>query len=855
MTNPVGFRRIVAHREYTMYGANAEIFACLESLGILDQILPAHLNAEQILIRALASPSYPERILCGKECIKEIWKVFVPFGPFTLLDRLAEFEFDREFYTGYRDHVTHQLKVALLGLYAYETCTELRSLIDRTYGGRHEFQRRWIMASLAHDLGYVFEVGDAANHNHAQRIVASLNQFLENPLREFVEWRLGSVLLPAQYEDILQILQIRSHTINCFDDLRRASDGTDLFSRIENHVRETRLSNSPNPLQSYLRYARSNNPPNQKRRGFIDHGIASGYLLLNLFDACCSWSSFLPKAEAALSADIDIYQKLLTYAEDFKAVEEAVNDAAVAVSLHNIWPEIWELNHAYRWEDSKLTLNRFKIPFQVLPLAAMLSIIDKVQEWDRPKFSAPTGKYDWPADVQSQDLHILPFEAGLGLAYPADILGCTGDSQSRFSQLMNEIATVVDGWQDIFPLREISSTDAPSILRQISWGESLLNLSSDAQTSCLPPAIESKDSNVTAAFHLYREGRSLANNGAWLAASECHQLSADKFLVEGMDAWAARSLGRVAFNELDLRATGKAQDFLDRAYTLDRWQGTANYYWVVEHCARGSADSTIAETSLERMLRGIAGLPNLEREWLVLSSASQAQLVPLYEQCLISFFEGLVTQEVSAGWPSWAMSDAGRLYVLRAEASRDVDDILLESAARAYEDAELSSYAAWYRTKAQILRSTRTSDIAKVTESLTVAQECIRGVIQRPGGKSDAATLANTIISSACSLLKYLQTSEKAYLSAAETVLIDSKPLGFDNPLDQYCELVKQIGANGTEFVNSDETPRILRELQELLMNLAFYETRLSGRLIEECLPTAITLMQNVSRPSRPFDA
>src|SRR6185436_2694584 len=117
MSFPLSLRRVIAHREYPLYGANAEVIACLENSGVLTQILPKSLDDDQILIRALASPSYPERILCGKECIKGIWRTFVPFGPFTLLDKLAEFEFNREFYSGYRDHVTHQLKVALLGLY------------------------------------------------------------------------------------------------------------------------------------------------------------------------------------------------------------------------------------------------------------------------------------------------------------------------------------------------------------------------------------------------------------------------------------------------------------------------------------------------------------------------------------------------------------------------------------------------------------------------------------------------------------------------------------------------------------------------------------------------------------------
>ena len=191
-------RRKIAHREYSAYGINAEMFACLKKTNWLNIIMKNDDENENLLFRAIVSDNFAERVMCGKKSIQNIWKQLVPFGPYQLIDLLSEFEFDRKFYSGHRDHVTHQLKVFLLGLYIYENCSEIKKCINEKHGGHEGFLLRWVLCSLFHDLGYVFEIGDASDHAHVQQTITALNNIYFDPFNDFINWKYGSVLLPAQ---------------------------------------------------------------------------------------------------------------------------------------------------------------------------------------------------------------------------------------------------------------------------------------------------------------------------------------------------------------------------------------------------------------------------------------------------------------------------------------------------------------------------------------------------------------------------------------------------------------------------------------------------------------------------------
>ena len=760
MIPPIRSRHTIGHREYTSYGANAEMLAYLENSGSLSRLMGKDVSWIHAIIRAIASPSYAERVQFGKECVKRIWQMNVPFGPCYLLPILSEFEFDRAFYSGYRDHVTHQLKVLLLGLYLYESCSIIGSLIDNVCADSDGFQKRWVMTALFHDIGYVFEVGDATQNNHATRTIEAVNTYFQNPVAEFIQWRYGPVLLPAELENLRNEVYPKVRHFTCFDDILRTSNGTSLLGCIELYAQKANLGNSNNPLADYLKYARSNRPINPDRPPFIDHGIASSCILLHMYQEAINWSSALSHSASAQKIVKQGCPDLLATYKDFQSFENAVFEAAIAISLHNITPDIWNHDHAYRWEQLELTLNRFHVELKQHPLAGLLILVDCLQEWDRPKFSAPQGAYDWPQDVLSQDLHVVPIENGIGVSYPGDPFALTGNDQSHFVSLQSNIKRIVHWKQNELNVRELSITSVVETLEATKWAKKLLEF--DDHMAGLPPPPSLK---ADQAYEIYRRGRALANNGAWVASAECHEKAAELFVKSKMGEWAARSIGRAAWNDLDLGNDRKALESLERAAKLDLWQGVANYYWAILHIVRGPDKPDVLSKTSKQLMRTIASDNQISAIFGSFLACAPSETMPSFEDCMTTFFQELVAREVSTGWPAWSMSDVGRLYVMRAEALPEVADTLFEAAATAYEEAELSSYAAWYHCKADLVRTWRASSLDSMISLLDKAQDSIVRVVQRPGRKVDPANVTGITISCLSGILRYALTGDRVWLT------------------------------------------------------------------------------------------
>lgn len=85
---------------------------------------------------ALAAPNYDDRVIHSQLIITTAWSKQAGLGPYLLLDRLSQMEHDRVFHDSYRDHVCHQLKVFLLGLYFFDSILPIRQqvLADDTGG-------------------------------------------------------------------------------------------------------------------------------------------------------------------------------------------------------------------------------------------------------------------------------------------------------------------------------------------------------------------------------------------------------------------------------------------------------------------------------------------------------------------------------------------------------------------------------------------------------------------------------------------------------------------------------------------------------------------------------------------------
>ena len=94
-------------------GINSELINWLRGYKHLESILPDINDFETDLIPAICDKDHRKRVAHSKEVIKILWYNHPVLGPYPCLETLSDFEFDRQFYQGYRDHASHQLNIHL----------------------------------------------------------------------------------------------------------------------------------------------------------------------------------------------------------------------------------------------------------------------------------------------------------------------------------------------------------------------------------------------------------------------------------------------------------------------------------------------------------------------------------------------------------------------------------------------------------------------------------------------------------------------------------------------------------------------------------------------------------------------
>ena len=104
--------RQIYGRIITLRGINQTLFSFARD----HSSIPSSETFLDSLAEALGATDQNSRVNAATKVVNELWKKHPVLGPSPLLDVLAEFEFDRQFYSAYRDHSCHVLKVYLLGL-------------------------------------------------------------------------------------------------------------------------------------------------------------------------------------------------------------------------------------------------------------------------------------------------------------------------------------------------------------------------------------------------------------------------------------------------------------------------------------------------------------------------------------------------------------------------------------------------------------------------------------------------------------------------------------------------------------------------------------------------------------------
>jgi hypothetical protein len=310
-------------------------------------------DLEEKLFMALGERDHDRRIYCAKALIDKIWHNEPGLGPYPFLDTLSHFEFNRWFYEGYRDHVGHQLKVYLLGLFFIDNLVDLkddlvREIGDYEDGSMEELRLRWTATSVFHDVGYVLESDHALHRNSEQwkKVRDDANKICRTPISYLPEF--GLLLSEDNELKIVSDRNLSTGVLHNISDLETFME-TNLFTLIDKEAIASNLATKASveeegpALERYYRMALTKQSKEEKRPKFFDHGIGSALLLLRFwkyFFIRISELSNLCKNHRLVSPPLaDKIDELKNAA---KLREESIIRAAAAMALHNINRDIWD---------------------------------------------------------------------------------------------------------------------------------------------------------------------------------------------------------------------------------------------------------------------------------------------------------------------------------------------------------------------------------------------------------------------------------------------------------------------------------------------------------------------------------
>lgn len=401
--------------ELHLYHANQELYNWISRKN--DLLARMGDDREQVvsaISMALQASEEGVRIAQSVKLIADIWKRCLVLPPNPLLHIMPDAQADRQMWVNYREHMAHQFKVFLIGLYLLDRCSTLRDTVqnDDTAPGtspsgalasEDALWAAWVAAALWHDVGYVFEC-DAADQPadpFHQRVLRELNAAITSPLASAILD--NSLLTPTQEADDAARLEISIPPMTSIDEIE-TGPGSPLSQFLKTAAERSWLAEHgvPDPIASAYKLARTEHtvPHHGNRIVGRDHGIAGALTLLKLFAAYEKRLTDLHGIVNASGISAGHLGTLRVHInERYDAVRRnrhAVFAAAQAISLHNInlraWSDANRRKHRIRHEDQYRIVSGLPHssldPSRRCPLAFLLGFADSLQDWDRPLFRA-----------------------------------------------------------------------------------------------------------------------------------------------------------------------------------------------------------------------------------------------------------------------------------------------------------------------------------------------------------------------------------------------------------------------------------------------------------------------------------
>jgi len=290
---------------------------------------------EQVLKQALGN-NKSDRFDATIMLCNLIWNKYPEIGVSPNLFLLGEMEVGQNFYPNYRDHSTHIFKVYLLGLYIYENNLTIHKLFDE----KDNFISVWTVASLWHDMGYLFdnEQSEADLGKLWETVSNRINEQFKRSLN-FVAGINMDIAVLKKFYDISRIEHCPLKSLSEFE------KDKSLFEHLRSAGIEAGLATSSLNSNSIMEiYSVIRSYASGIRKEHIDHGIFGALLLLKLWfsyrDMLSDIVSFIDDQKNNNTTNLILgavssIKRINTKITDSQ-IENIIKKAAKAISLHNI---------------------------------------------------------------------------------------------------------------------------------------------------------------------------------------------------------------------------------------------------------------------------------------------------------------------------------------------------------------------------------------------------------------------------------------------------------------------------------------------------------------------------------------
>jgi hypothetical protein len=363
----------------------------------------ANLTIEDLYL-CLSAPIIEDTILKSAYCLEKIWFSFPELGPYPFCGHLINLQNNRYFYKQCRDHVGHQLKVMILGLYFYHNIRPIETAIQIEMGSTEvptneisdEFLRQWVVASAFHDIGYIWECekNDPCSTGKEiwQNSSRSLEEILKYPLS--LTHAFSNLGLTQDLEKnliIRQKLDVSYAEIPSYTSVGKWG-GRNLLDEITSFaidcklIDENNFGGGKNPFQEYYEICHLG-PMIDGRPPYWDHGITGAKILLH------TWQSYRTRLEQVGNIRFpikDLNTKVEELVQLMDRAQKSIVAAAGAMALHNLNPGLVPVQHGLI--ERGFLPSMYKIHLRekscrvAKPLAFLLGLADTLQDWNRPYF-------------------------------------------------------------------------------------------------------------------------------------------------------------------------------------------------------------------------------------------------------------------------------------------------------------------------------------------------------------------------------------------------------------------------------------------------------------------------------------